>query len=93
MSSPSKAPFAALRRVKSQNGDKQSDEIPETLANFAVNKFDIKAIETYAGPSVAQRFRQCLIDGSNTSPEDMKEIETALFNWASTHNCIHYAHW
>jgi hypothetical protein len=88
----SSTPFSAIRRVTSHNVDRPND-VPVALGNFAVNKFDIKAIQAFAGPAVAVRFRQSLIDGSNTSPEDMKAIETALFNFASYHNCIHYAHW
>jgi glutamine synthetase len=68
-------------------------QLPETLQNFSRNKFDVKAIEEFAGLAVAARFKQSLIDGSKTSKEDILAIESALFQWCSLHNCIHYAHW
>jgi hypothetical protein len=71
----------------------ETNKMPDALDSFASNKFDIKAIEDYAHSDVANRFRQSLIDGTKTTEDDMEAIESALFQWCSQHDCIHYAHW
>lgn len=60
---------------------------------FGEMRFDLKAMEAFAGRDVTERFRACLVSGKPTSPEDATALEGALFSWCSAHNCMNYAHW
>ena len=61
-----------------------SSSIPKVLREFGSTKFDMAAMEKFAGAEVAERFKQALVDGSKTLPEDSKALEQAIFEWCSS---------